>query len=444
MLKALISSLVAKHFKKKLDSWTIHEEDVTEVLRQIRITLLDADVNLLVVKDFIKSIRQEAVGKTIDPGQDPQQVLLSIIKNQLVNILGKQQKTIDTNAKELRIMLVGLQGSGKTTTCAKLAHYLHKEHKYEPLLVGIDVYRPAAIEQLHTLANDNHFAFFAKGTQDPTKTASEAIVAASEKNNNLIIFDTAGRLQTNKELMDELVRIRNAVKPDEILLVVDAMSGQDVINIAKEFNDTLGLTGFIITKMDSDARAGAALSLTHLLDVPVKFTGVGERVTELDLFYPDRIADRILGLGDVLTLSEQAAKVVDESATKKTFAKMLSGKMDLDDLLMQLEQINKMGSLSSLMKKMPNMPNIGEDTISHAENKIYIWKILMSSMTRQERKNPSLLKKEASRRLRITNGSGRNPDELNKMLAEWEKAKKKMDEMGKMIKNNKNPFSQFM
>lgn len=444
MFKALISSIVARHFKKKLDSWTIHEEDVTEVLKQIRITLLDADVNLLTVKDFIKSIRQEVVGKTINPGEDPQQVLLNIIKRHLVNILGKQQVGIDTKVNNLKIMLVGLQGSGKTTTCAKLAWFLKNKYSYSPLLVGIDVYRPAAIEQLQTLANENAFSFFEKGTQNPITTAKQAMAFANENNNNLIIYDTAGRLQTNVELMNELVNIRNAVHPDEILLVVDAMSGQEIINIAKEFNDALGLTGFIISKMDSDARAGAALSLTHLLNVPIKFTGTGERVRDLDLFYPDRVADRILGLGDILTLAEQASEVIDESSSKKTFSKMLSGKLDFEDLLMQVEQMNKLGSVSSLLKMLPNMPKIGEETLVEAEQKMKIWKILMSSMTRKERKNPILLKKEPNRRLRIISGSGRKPDDLNKMLAEWEKAKKRIDDMAKMLKNNQNPFSQFM
>jgi signal recognition particle subunit SRP54 len=334
--------------------------------------LLDADVNLLVVKDFIKSIRQKSVGRVINQGEDPEQVLLTIIKEELVSILGKHTANVDTNRKQLRIMMVGLQGSGKTTTAAKLAYYFKTKFTKKPLLVALDVYRPAAIDQLETLAKEINVDFYQHGTQNPTLTANESLEHADKKEENVIIFDTAGRLQTNEELMEELKNIRNRVKPDEILLVVDAMSGQDGINVASEFNKHLDLTGFIITKLDSDARAGASLSLTHLLNVPVKFTGVGEKVGSLDVFYPDRIADRILGLGDIMSLAEKATEVLDEDKAKKSLGRMFAGKMDLEDLLEQMGQMSKMGSMSSIAKMLPNAPKLSEENIFEAENKMKV------------------------------------------------------------------------
>ncbi|MDR1234984.1 MAG: signal recognition particle protein [Mycoplasmataceae bacterium] len=443
MFKTLLSSIVAKHFKKKLDSWTIKEEDVTEVLKQIRIALLDADVNLLVVKEFIKNIRQKAVGRVINQGEDPEQVLLAIIKDELVDILGKHTETVDTNKKQIRIMMVGLQGSGKTTTAAKLANYFKTKFQRKPLLVALDIYRPAAIDQLETLAKEINADFFQKGTQNPIVIANQALEFAENNQNNVIIFDTAGRLQTNDELMEELKGIRNRVSPDEILLVVDAMSGQDVINVASEFNKNLDLTGFVITKLDSDARAGASLSLTHLLNVPVKFTGVGERIGSLDIFHPDRIADRILGLGDIVTLAEKATEVLDEDKAKKSLARMLAGKMDFEDLLEQMKQMSKLGSMSTITKMLPNAPKLTDDKLFEAEKKMKTWQILMTSMTLKERRNPGLFKKYPNRKIRVVKGSGCKPDDLNKMLAEWEKAKKKMFEIGSMIRNGRNPFSQF-
>lgn len=443
MFKTVLSSIVTKHFRKKLDSWTIKEEDVTEVLKQIRIALLDADVNLLVVKSFIKNIRQKAVGRVINQGEDPEQVLITIIKEELVDILGKHTTPVDSNSKQLRIMVVGLQGSGKTTTVAKLGNYFKNKFNKNPLLVALDIYRPAAIDQLETLAKIAKIDFYQKGEQNPVITTVEAIAHAESKQEDVIILDTAGRLQTNVTLIEELTNIRNRFHPDEILLVVDAMSGQDIVNVASEFHKHLGLSGFIITKLDSDARAGAALSLTNLLNVPVKFIGIGEHIGSLDVFHPDRIADRILGLGDIVTLAEKATEVLDEEKAKKSLGRMLAGKMDLEDLLIQMKQMSKLGSMSSIAKMLPNAPKLTDDKILEAEQKMKIWEILMTSMTLKERRNPALFKKFPNRKIRVVKGSGRKPDDLNKMLAEWEKARKKMSEMGNMIRNGRNPFSQF-
>ncbi|WP_027123880.1 signal recognition particle protein [Mycoplasmoides pirum] len=444
MLKTMITSIVSRKMRKKLETQTIEEDDIAEVLKEIRIALLDADVNLQVVKNFIKAIREKTIGTIVNVGQDPQQIFLTIIKNELVNILGKQTSSLNVNKNPLKIVLVGLQGSGKTTSVGKLAHYLKTKHNKKPMMVALDVYRPAAIEQLKTLSEEVDCNFYEKGTQNPSITANEALDIAKQNNNDVILFDTAGRLQTNQELMNELVEIKKNISPDEIILVVDGMSGQEIINVANEFNNYLKLTGIIITKLDSDARAGAALSLTSLLNVPIKFTGIGERIGSLDIFYPERMADRILGLGDVMTLAEKAAETIDEKDTTKTFQKMLSGKMDLEDLMKQMNAMNRMGSLSSIMKMMPGSLKISSDKIDEIEEQIKIWKILMSSMTLKERRNPKILQKESSRKARIINGSGRKPDELNKLLKKWEDSKRQMEEMGKILKKGRNPFLDFM
>ena len=444
MIKSFISNIVAKHMSKKLNDMYIKEEDITELLKQIRITLLEADVNLLVVKDFIKNIRQKSVDQMVPQGMDPQQFILTIIKEELTKILGSQNVPLNYDRKPLKIMLVGLQGSGKTTTAGKIATYCKTKQNKKPLLVALDVYRPAAIDQLETLAKESNIDFFQKGTQNPVITAKEAMSLASENNNEVIIFDTAGRLQTNEELMNELVNIRNAIHPDEILLVVDAMSGQDMINVAQQFNDRLNLSGFIITKLDSDARAGVALSLIHLLNVPVKLTGNGEKLGSLDIFYPDRMADRIIGLGDIMTLAEKASDVIDEAQTKKSLTKMFSGKMDLEDLMLQMQQIKKMGSLGSIAKMIPAAQNLADSDLESAEERIRIWTILMNSMTLKERKNPILFKKQPSRKERVIKGSGRKPDEFNKLINQWEKFLKQMEDIGKELRKGKNPFLKFM
>ena len=444
MIKSFISNIVAKHMSKKLNDMYIKEEDITELLKQIRITLLEADVNLLVVKDFIKNIRQKSVDQMIPQGMDPQQFILTIIKEELTKILGSQNVPLNYDRKPLKIMLVGLQGSGKTTTAGKIATYCKTKQNKKPLLVALDVYRPAAIDQLETLAKESNVDFFQKGTQNPVITAKEAMSLAAENNNDVIIFDTAGRLQTNEELMNELVNIRNAIHPDEILLVVDAMSGQDMINVAQQFNDRLNLSGFIITKLDSDARAGVALSLIHLLNVPVKLTGNGEKLGSLDIFYPDRMADRIIGLGDIMTLAEKASDVIDEAQTKKSLTKMFSGKMDLEDLMLQMQQIKKMGSLGSIAKMIPAAQNLADSDLESAEERIRIWTILMNSMTLKERKNPILFKKQPSRKERVIKGSGRKPDEFNKLINQWEKFRKQMEDIGKELRKGKNPFLKFM
>ncbi len=446
IFKTMISSIIARNMKKKLTNWTITEEDVTEVLKQIRIALLDADVNLLVVKNFIKSVREKAVGYVMEKGQEADKVLLNIVKEELVSILGQHKAELKIDDEETRIMLVGLNGAGKTTTIAKIANWLKNKEELNPLLVALDVYRPAAIDQLDQLAHKINIPCYKEEGKDVVGIAQRAMHRAKANGNNIILFDTAGRLQTNVELMEELKNIKKIVKPQEILLVVDAMSGQDIINVAKQFHETLDLTGLVITKLDSEARAGAVLSITNLLNIPVKFTGTGEAIGSLDVFYPERMAEQILGLGDIMSLAEKAADRIDEDSTKKSFTRMVSGKFDLEDLMRQMEQISKLGSLGGIMKMLPgNLANrVTQDQIDDAEQRMQSWKILMSSMTKKERRNPALFKKQPNRKIRVVKGSGRKPDELNKMLAQWEKAKVKMDEIGRKIKSGKNPLMDLM
>ncbi|RCJ03076.1 signal recognition particle protein [Ureaplasma urealyticum] len=441
MFKAMIGNIVSKQMSKKLKNATIAEEDIKELLSEIRIALLDADVNLLVVKKFIKNIKEKTIGLYVEQNQKPADVVLKVIKDELVEILGKENKPVNTAKSQLKIMMVGLQGSGKTTTAGKLANYFRNKYNKKPLLVAADIYRPAAIEQLRTLAKQVRVDFWEEGTQRPDLTVKNALHKADENENNLVIVDTAGRLQTNEELMQELVNVKKTLNPDEVFLVVDAMAGQDIINVATEFNNWLKLTGIIVTKLDSDARAGAVLSLTSLLNVPIKFTRTGEKIGSIENFYQKRMADRILGLGDIMTLAEKAADVIDEKQVRGSMQRMMAGKMDLEDLMRQMSQISKLGSFSGIAKMIPGLNSISENQIDDAENKMKIWTILLSSMTLKERRDPRVFKKEPSRRMRVLKGSGRSPDELNKLLKQWEVSRDKMAELGKMLQKGKNPFS---
>lgn len=442
-INGLFGNIVNKWMTKKLQNSTIREEDVAELLRQIKIALLDSDVNIKVTKEFVKNVKEKIVGQIVGPGEKPSDFVLQVIKEELVNILGKNKQEINTNKKQVRIMMVGLQGSGKTTTTAKIANYFKTKYNKKPLLIAADIYRPAAIDQLQTLAQEINVDFFQQGTIAADVIVKEGLEYADRHDDDFVIVDTAGRLQTNKELMEELVEVKKALNPDEILLVVDAMAGQNIVEVAEEFNRYLKLTGLVFTKLDSDARAGAILSLTSIINVPIKFTGVGERIGSLDVFYPERMAERILGLGDIVSLAEKASDIYDEKQAKNAMQRMLSGKMDLEDLLRQMEQINKMGSIGGIMKMLPGMASqkINENKLAEAEERMKIWRIMLSSMTLKERRNPKLFKKQPSRKLRVVKGSGRKMDELNKLLKQWEEARDKMAQAGKMMLMGKNPFS---
>ncbi|MDE5651512.1 MAG: signal recognition particle protein [Ureaplasma sp.] len=437
----LLGNIVLKKTTKKIINSTIKEEDISEILREIRIALLDSDVNILVVKKFINDIKAKVIGQILEPGQKLSDFLLLTIKEELIKILGDNKSEININKKVSKIMLVGLQGSGKTTTCAKIANQYKNKNNKKPLLVACDIYRPAAIDQLEQLAKEVNVDFYKESNTKPEKIVRNAI--DKYEDDDLIIVDTAGRLQTNDELMNELIEIKKAISPDEILLVVDAMSGQDVMNVAVEFNNKLKLTGIVITKLDSDARAGAILSLVSMLNVPIKLIGNGEKIGSLDTFYPERIADRILGFGDVMSLAEKASEIMDEHKVKHAMQRMLSGKMDLEDLMRQMEQLNKFGSLGGIMKMLPtNLSGaISEDKLDGIENSIKKWKVLLSSMTLKERRDPRVFKKQPNRKVRVIKGSGMKMDELNKLLKQWETGKNKMAEMGKQLMLGKNPFT---
>ena len=409
---------------------SITEEDIIEILREVKLALLEADVNLEVVRLFTKQVKEKVLESKIIGKLNQQQTFLKIFKDELVNILGNKTCEVKIKKTPTTIMLIGLQGSGKTTTAAKLAIYLRKKGTCQkPLLVADDIYRPAAREQLEQLAKQTQVDYFTMKDNDATLIAKNGIEKAKENKNDLVIIDTAGRLSIDETLMEELKSIKKNVRPDYIFLVIDAMSGQDVINVAKTFNENLELNATIITKLDSDARGGAALSIAYLLNVPIIFIGTSEKMSGLEPFHSDRMADRILGMGDVMTLIEKASEEVDEKMMKKIGYKMLTGKFDLTDLMNSLEQIRKLGKMKSILKMIPGLAGkIDEQKIEEAEEKFGIYTILINSMTEQEKKMPRLLK-NASRKERILKGSGRSAHEYNMLVSDFERMAKQMKDM---------------
>lgn len=425
---------IQKRMQKSMDKinkkMSISEEDIVEVLRDVKISLLEADVNLEIVRAFTKEIKEKVLESKIIGKLNQQETFLKIFKDELVKILGQKKCEVKLKKVPTSIMLIGLQGSGKTTTAAKLSTFLkRKKICQNPLLVAADVYRPAAREQLKQLAKQIQTDYFTLDENDAIKIAKKSFDVAYNNKNDFVIIDTAGRLSIDDKLMDELKQIKKHVHPDYIFLVVDAMSGQDVINVAKTFNENLELDGSIITKLDSDARGGAALSISYLLQVPIVFIGVGEKTSNLELFHSDRMADRILGMGDVMSLIEKASEEVDEKLVKKIGYKMLTGKFDLTDLMNSLEQIKKMGKMKAILRMIPGLANKIDDTkIEEAENKFRIYTILINSMTEQEKKLPKLLK-NAERKARILKGSGRSAHEYNMLLTDFERMAKQMKDM---------------
>ncbi len=409
---------------------TITEEKISETLREIRLALLEADVNFKVVKAFIAAVKEKSLGLEVTEGVKAGDEFTKIVHDELTRILGTTSSPLNIQANTT-IMMVGLQGSGKTTTTAKIAKVLKEKNSKKPLLVAADIYRPAAIDQLHTVGKQIGVNVFSKGSQDPRLTVKEAKHYAAQNGYDTVIIDTAGRLHIDTELMSELKDISEIAKPDEVLLVVDSMTGQDIINVAQGFNDDLKLTGCIITKLDGDARGGAALSIRYILEIPIKMITTGEKLDQIDYFHPDRMANRILGMGDVVSLVEKAKDVIDEKEAQKAANKLMSGTFDLDDLVAQLANFKKMGS-SKILSLIPGMPKMSEEQKLAAERKLMIIETMINSMTKAERKNPKLLK-QSSRKNRIMKGSGRSAQEFNSMLKQWEQ----MNQMMKMFKNNK-------
>ncbi len=424
--------------KKVKGQSKLTEQNMEEMIKEIRISLLEADVNYKVVKEFTNNVKEQAIGQNVLSTLSPGQMILKIIKDELVKLLGEENDALNISGLT-SIMMVGLQGSGKTTTSAKIANLLRKKQNKRPLLIGLDVYRPAAIDQLITLGKSiNVDVFYDKETKDVVDIATRALAYAREKGYDLLIFDTAGRLHIDEQLMQELKDVSVAIKPREVLLVVDAMSGQDSVNVAKEFNEKLRITGLVMSKLDGDARGGAALSIKHLTGIPIKFSGVGEKIEDLEISYPERMAERILGMGDVLTLIEKAEEAIDEKEAKKTVNKMMNGTFTLDDMLIQMEQINKLGSMKGIIKFIPGMPKVTDEQMEQANDQLKKTKAVICSMTKEERIHPEILK--ANRKIRIAKGCGLQASDVNRVINQHEKMKEMMKQMKGLMKNGKNPF----
>lgn len=414
----------------------ITEENIGDAIREIKMALLEADVNYEVVKEFTSNVKEKALGLDVNKSLKPDEVFIKLVKDELISLLGSDYVPLVTDKKFTCIMLVGLQGSGKTTTCGKIANLVRKKNSKNPLLVACDVYRPAAIDQLCEVGKSLNIPVFTKGKEDPRVIVKEALEYAKSNNNDYVIIDTAGRLHVDEELMNELKDINEIAKPDEIILVIDAMMGQDAINVIRGFNDKLPLTGAILTKMDGDTKGGVALSVRHLTNIPIKFVGDSEKLDGLSPFYPERMAERILDMGDILSIAEKAESVIDEDEAKDLTRKMKKGSYDLEDFLTNMKQIRKLGPLENILKMLPGARNMGLNNINIDPKDMAHVEAIVLSMTPYERRHPEVLK--ASRKIRIAKGSGRSVEEVNRLLKQFEMMK---DMMKKMSSGNfKMPF----
>ncbi|MBE6132401.1 MAG: signal recognition particle protein [Erysipelotrichaceae bacterium] len=407
------------------------EANMEEMLKEIRVALLEADVNFKVVKEFVSAVKEKALGQQVFTKVSPGQMVVKIVHDELVDLLGADQCEISLRHKPTIIMMCGLQGSGKTTTSGKLALLFKKKMNKKVLLVAGDIYRPAAIDQLVTVGRQVDVEVLNMGDKlSPVEIAKKGVEKAKQENFDVVIIDTAGRLQIDEVLMQELVDIENAVHPDEELLLVDAMSGQDSVNVARSFNTKLHLTGMIMSKLDGDARGGSALSIKHLTGIPIKYAGVGEKLSDLEVFHPDRMADRILGMGDIVSLVESVQEEIDEKEARKAANKMMKGTFDLNDMVQQLEQFQKI-SMSKILKLIPGMPKISDEDQQKAQEEMKVTKAIIYSMTPEERKHPEIIKN--SRKVRIAKGCGKTNYDVNKVLKKYEQMKEMMKQMkGKM------------
>ena len=414
----------------------ITEENIGDAIREIKMALLEADVNYEVVKEFTTNVKNKALGMDVSKSLKPDEVFIKLVKDELVSLLGSDYVPLVTDKKFVCIMLVGLQGSGKTTTCGKIANLVRKKNSKNPLLVACDVYRPAAIDQLCEVGKSLDIPVFTKGKEDPRVIVKEALEYAKTNNNDYVIIDTAGRLHVDEELMNELIDINEIANPDEIILVIDAMMGQDAINVIRGFNDKLPLTGAILTKMDGDTKGGVALSVRHLTNIPIKFVGDSEKLDGLSPFYPESMAECILDMGDILSIAEKAESVIDEDEAKDLTRKMKKGSYDLEDFLTNMKQIRKLGPLENILKMLPGARNKGLNNINIDPKDMAHVEAIVLSMTPYERRHPEVLK--ASRKIRIAKGSGRSVEEVNRLLKQFEMMK---DMMKKMSSGNfKMPF----
>ena len=414
----------------------ITEDNIGEVTREIRLALLEADVNYKVVKEFINNVKEKALGEEVKKSLKPGEVFVKIVKDELVDLLGKEDEPLIIVKPMTILMMCGLQGSGKTTTTGKLALLLRKKYGMKPLMVACDVYRPAAIDQLKQLGKELNIEVYSEGKGNPVEIAKNAVNYAKENGYNYVLIDTAGRLHIDEELMEELQNINAEVNPNEILLVIDSMMGQDAVNVITGFNESLPLTGAVLTKLDGDTKGGAALSIRHLTNIPIKFIGVSEKMDGLEAFHPERMANRILDMGDLMSMIEKAEGVFDEDEALETAKKLQKGKFDLEDFLNQLNQVKKLGPLENLIKLIPGAKKMGLNNVNIDPKQMAHIEAIILSMTLEERRNPDILK--ASRKRRIASGSGRSVEEVNKLL-------KQFDQMKIMVKrmqsgNFKMPF----
>ena len=414
----------------------ITENNISDMMREIRLALLEADVNYTVVKEFTNNVKEKALGEEVQRSLKPGEVFVKIVKDELTDLLGGEQEDLNLKGNPAILMLVGLQGSGKTTHIGKLANLLRKKHAKKPLMVACDVYRPAAIDQLKQIGKQLNIPVYDEGKKDPVEIATNAINYAKENKYDYVLIDTAGRLHIDEDLMDELDNIQNKVKPQETLLVIDAMMGQDAINVIQGFNDKLPLTGVILTKLDGDTRGGVALSVRHLTNVPIKFIGISEKMDGLDTFDPERMAGRILGMGDIVSLVEKVQSEIDEKEAEKAAKKMQSGKFDLEDFLSQMKQIKKLGPLENLIKLIPGAKKMGLGDVKIDPKQMAHIEAIIQSMTPKERRNPDIIK--ASRKTRIAKGCGLSVQEVNKLLTQFDQMKKMMKQMSNG--NMKMPF----
>jgi signal recognition particle subunit SRP54 len=428
----------------------VTEADVKEMMREVRLALLEADVNFKVVKEFVKKVSERSVGQEVMKSLTPGQQVIKVVKEELTELMGGDQSKIAVaNKPPTVIMMVGLQGAGKTTTTGKLANLLRKKYNRNPMLVAADIYRPAAIKQLETLGKQLSMPVFSLGDQvSPVEITKQAILKAKEEHHDYVLIDTAGRLHVDEKLMDELKQIKELANPHEIFLVVDAMTGQDAVNVASSFNEQLGITGVVLTKLDGDTRGGAALSIRSVTDTPIKFVGLGEKMDAIEAFYPERMASRILGMGDVLTLIEKAQANVDEEKAKELEQKMRTATFTFDDFLEQLGQVRNMGPLDELLKMMPGANKIkGLNNLQVDEKQISHVEAIIKSMTKEEKSRPEVI--NAGRRKRIAKGSGTSVQEVNRLLKQFDDMKKMMKQMSGMQQKGKKkggfklPFNPF-
>ena len=435
-----LASKLQDTLKKLKGKGKLSEKDIKEAMREVRLALLEADVNYKIVKDFVKNVSEKCLGNEVMESLTPGQQVIKIVNDELVSLMGSTESGINFSQSGLTIiMLVGLQGAGKTTMAGKLALQLKKKNK-KPLLVACDIYRPAAIKQLQVVGKQIEIPVFTLGDKvNPVDISKAAIKHAKDNGNNVVIIDTAGRLHIDEELMGELKGIKENVSPSEILLVVDSMTGQDAVNVAESFNSQLDLTGVVLTKLDGDTRGGAALSIKAMTGKPIKFAGVGEKMNDFEVFHPDRMASRILGMGDVLTLIEKAQQAIDEKEAEKLGARMMNQEFNLEDFLAAMQQMKKLGPLNKLMEMIPgvNSKELKDVDFSQGEKELKKIEAIISSMTAKERRNPTLVSGNPSRKKRIANGSGTSIQQINKLLKDFEGMKKMMKQMKGMEKTFK-------